>query len=196
MTTRTSASPSWQKVFAFLSQNNFCTFPRIRTEQRAVHNLDFWTSGTQKDCPGKLAWCSLDRPVRSRNLSWASTSDGDCVSVKYGPNATSTFTKTACDKQLLYICEVYFLVFTRCSLLIKNIQVHNKGTFAQALQAECMAVWDISIGTKFLYFLKKNQFATDLNSRHVAFRHQGLQRLNYAQKSKGFNSCSLNKLMK
>ena len=71
-----------------------------------MHNLDYWTSGSQKDCPGKMSWCSLRRPMRNRNLSWASSSDGDCVSVKYGPNATSTFTKTACDKTLPFICEV------------------------------------------------------------------------------------------
>jgi hypothetical protein len=53
-----------------------------------------------------MSWCSLERPVRSQNLSWAATEDGDCVSVKYGPNATSTFTKTACDKQIPFICEV------------------------------------------------------------------------------------------
>jgi hypothetical protein len=79
------------------------------SEHRGVHNMDYWTSGTQKDCPGKLSWCSLDRPVRSRNLSWAATEDGDCVSVKYGPNATSTFTKTDCNTNLTYICEVKFI---------------------------------------------------------------------------------------
>jgi hypothetical protein len=27
-------------------------------------------------------------------------------------------------------------------------QAHNKGTFAQALQTECMEVWGVSVGTK------------------------------------------------
>jgi hypothetical protein len=111
-----------------------------------VHNLDYWTSATQKDCPGKLSWCSLERPVRSRNLSWAATEDGDCVSVKYGPKATSTFTKTSCDKKLPFICEVKFSHICVSSIK-KEFQVHNKGTFAAALQTECMEVWGISVGT-------------------------------------------------
>jgi Lectin C-type domain len=85
--------------------------PPILLEKIAVHNLDYWTSGTQKDCPGKMVWCSLDRPVRNRKLNWATSHDGDCVSVTYGPNAT--YTKTACDKQLLFICEVNII----CSAL-------------------------------------------------------------------------------
>jgi hypothetical protein len=44
--------------------------------------------------------------MRNRNLSWASSQDGDCVSVNYGPNATSTFTKTDCNKTMPFICEV------------------------------------------------------------------------------------------
>jgi hypothetical protein len=108
-TTRTRASPSWQKVVEHFSLKHYY-FPPIKTEYRAVHNQDYWTSGTQKDCPGKMSWCSLDRPVRSRNLSWSASSDGDCIAVKYGPNATSTFTKTACEKQLPFICEVKFIL--------------------------------------------------------------------------------------
>jgi hypothetical protein len=152
-----------------------------------VHNLDYWTSGSQKDCLGKLSWCSLDRPVRSRNLSWAASSDGDCVSVKYKSNATSTFTKTTCEKQLPFICEVNYSRFLFVLNHNLNSQVHNKGTFAQALQQECMDVWDVSIGTKFQF--KKNIASicrSDLNSGHAAFRHQRLQRLNHAQKFKGF----------
>jgi Lectin C-type domain len=137
------------KAFSFL-----CVMcPCIYSENRAVQNLDYWTSGSQKDCPGKVSWCSLDRPVRSENLSWASTHDGDCVSVKYGPNATSTFTKTACDKQMPFICEVNVLLAAFSSQFkCKIIQVQNKGTFGEALQAECMEIWDISVGVFFTNF--------------------------------------------
>ena len=99
------------KTFSFL--------PTLISEHRGVQNLDYWTSGSQKDCPGKMSWCSLERPVRNQNLSWASSGDGDCVSVKYGPNATSTFTKTDCEKQLPFICEVIISCFL-FAMMIKN----------------------------------------------------------------------------
>jgi len=34
--------------------------------------------------------------------------------------------------------------------------VHNKGTFAQALQAECMQVWNVSISTNKFKKIKIN----------------------------------------
>jgi hypothetical protein len=84
---------------------------QIQSENRAVHDLDYWTSGSQKDCPGRLSWCSLERPMRSRNLSWSNNPDGDCVTVQYRANGSSLFTKTNCDKELPFICEVkYFSV--------------------------------------------------------------------------------------
>jgi Lectin C-type domain len=99
------------KTFSFL--------PTLISEHRGVQNLDYWTSGSQKECPGKMSWCSLQRPVLNQNLSWASNGDGDCVSVKYGPNATSTFTKTDCEKQLPFICEVII----SCFLLVMVIKI-------------------------------------------------------------------------
>jgi hypothetical protein len=66
--------------------------------------------------------------------------------------------------------------------------VHNKGTFAQALQAECMEVWNVTIGSNFQQLIKHDliQDITDLNSGHDAFRHPGLQRFNHAKKFKSF----------
>jgi len=107
--------------FIFVSRVLIFELPLCQIEHKAVRNLDFWTSGSQKECPGKMSWCSLERPMRNRNLSWASSSDGDCVSVKYGPNATSTFTKTSCEKQLAFICEVKCHFFYFELLKIQNI---------------------------------------------------------------------------
>jgi hypothetical protein len=107
-TTRSCAFLIWQEVTTDCNISHELLLAIIFLEHVRLHNFDYWTSGSQKDCPGKLSWCSLERPVRSRNLSWAYSHGGDCVSVKYGPNAiSSTFTNTSCDKELQYICEVH-----------------------------------------------------------------------------------------
>lgn len=71
-----------------------------------MQNVDFWTSGTQKDCPGKLSWCSIDRKYKNRNSTWTGSDSGECVSIRYGQNNTSAFSKNACDQRFNFICEV------------------------------------------------------------------------------------------
>jgi hypothetical protein len=64
--------------------------------------------------------------------------------------------------------------------------VHNKGTFGQALQAECMEVWNISIGKKFIFIvINPSEETLNLISGHAAFRPKELQCVKYAQKLEG-----------
>jgi hypothetical protein len=115
-------------------------------EHKAVQNVEYWTSGTQRECPGKLHWCSIDRKLQSRKFTWGGKEDGECVSVKYGPNQNSTFAKSACDQRFNFICEVFCFVGVAVTFSPINEKAHNKGTMAEALQGECMDVWNITIG--------------------------------------------------
>jgi hypothetical protein len=75
----------------------------------ALKGKDFWTSGTDQGCAGKNYWCSKNRAINNRNMSWSSTSDGDCISIKFSNG--SQFSKTACSRNLSYICEVCFVKY-------------------------------------------------------------------------------------
>lgn len=72
----------------------------------ALKGKDFWTSGTDQGCKGKMHWCSKNRGANNQNLSWSNTVDGDCISIKFSNQ--SQYSKIACSKKLNYICEVYF----------------------------------------------------------------------------------------
>jgi len=74
-------------------------------EVKVKQGVEYWTSGTDFGCKGKNHWCSIDRKLNNRNLTWSKTEEGDCVSVKY-TNTTSTFSKSVCSKRMNFICEV------------------------------------------------------------------------------------------
>jgi hypothetical protein len=75
----------------------------------ALQGISFWTSGTDLGCKGKNHWCSIDRGIKNRNMSWSSQTDGDCISIQFSNQ--SQFSKSPCTNKLNYICEViYFWV--------------------------------------------------------------------------------------
>ncbi|XP_059474381.1 uncharacterized protein LOC132196029 [Neocloeon triangulifer] len=104
-------------------------------------NIDFWTSGSDKDCDGRYRWCSIERDFISRDVNWKSGAPdsiaGDCVSVNFSNTTAnqSTYATNNCSKELLFICEV-----------------RNTGTTSDALQKECMEIWNVS-STDMLVFL-------------------------------------------
>lgn len=81
-------------------------------EHLQIRDIEFWTSGTQAECKGKLRWCSLSKRFTRRNVTWAANEDGDCLSIKFTKKA-SILAKTACEKQLNFICEVKKITFSR-----------------------------------------------------------------------------------
>jgi hypothetical protein len=71
----------------------------------------YWTSGTDRNCSGKLFWCSENLFFKQKDLNWAKdqpkNSDGDCVSLTGTLNVNlSTYAKEKCTNQLQYICEL------------------------------------------------------------------------------------------
>ncbi|XP_059486554.1 mucin-5AC-like isoform X2 [Neocloeon triangulifer] len=98
-------------------------------------NVDFWTSGTDKECDDWYRWCSIERDFLSRNVNWKSgepnSNNGDCVSINFS-NATanqSTFSVTNCSKELQFICEESALLpkLTSCMKLQKNYRCEILG---------------------------------------------------------------------
>jgi Lectin C-type domain len=75
----------------------------------ALRGVSFWTSGTDMGCKGKNHWCSINRGITNRNMSWSSQKDGDCISIQF--TNQSQFSKSPCTNKLNYVCEViYFWV--------------------------------------------------------------------------------------
>jgi hypothetical protein len=70
-----------------------------------LHGVNFWTSGTDSGCNGKNYWCSIDRRIVNRNMTFDSKESGDCVSVTY-EYSSSKFKKVDCGQKMRYICEV------------------------------------------------------------------------------------------
>jgi hypothetical protein len=71
---------------------------------KSIRDTDFWTSGTDQGCKGKNHWCSINRNIIDRNMSWSNATDGDCISISFA-NRTK-FSKLPCKNKLSYICEV------------------------------------------------------------------------------------------
>jgi beta-xylosidase len=74
----------------------------------------FWTSGTDLNCPGKYHWCARGRDFSPKEVTWASghpdSSKGECVTVEM--KANSSVLKTAnCNSNFSYVCEVRFKYF-------------------------------------------------------------------------------------
>jgi hypothetical protein len=77
----------------------------VSTGHIALKGKEFWTSGTDQGCDGKNYWCSKKRAIQNRNMSWSSTSDGDCVSIEFTNG--SQYSKTECSRNFNFICEVF-----------------------------------------------------------------------------------------
>jgi len=90
-------------------------------ERPLLYGTDYWTSGTDAGCAGKLNWCAIDRRFTNRNMTWAnSAGGGECVSVKFSisPN---TFSRTDCNQKLNYICEVGSQIVNKLFKILFNV---------------------------------------------------------------------------
>jgi len=96
---------------------------------------EYWTSGTDLDCPDKYFWCSKESEFSAFQTTWKSghpdASAGDCVHVQVanGTDGMSPFGSSNCSEKKQYFCEV-----------------RQRGTPGRALAVECMALWDVSEG--------------------------------------------------
>jgi hypothetical protein len=115
------------------------------SEFHSLRGVDFWTSGSDEGCSGKLRWCAINKPYANRNSSWNADGTGDCVSVKFQNH--STLSRQNCSKHLRFICEVSNFEIGKDSKNLHRFKAKNQGTFASALQNECMEIWNISDGT-------------------------------------------------
>jgi len=97
---------------------------------------DFWTSGTDFECPNTYFWCSKETEIVPSEISWKpghpDASTGDCVHVqiKNGTKDVAPLGISDCSEKKNYICEV-----------------RKKGTKGRSLSLECMELWDVSEGT-------------------------------------------------
>jgi hypothetical protein len=94
---------------------------------------DYWTSGTDVDCPDKFTWCSKEAQFASSQVQWKSghPSTGDCVHVQIrnGSQNGTVFGTSDCGEKFNFVCEM-----------------RQKGTEGRALAVECMALWDVTEG--------------------------------------------------
>jgi len=73
---------------------------------------EFWTSGTDKDCPGKFHWCANDRILLPSETIWTSgnpSESGDCVYLvsAVGTMNASYVGNDDCNAKKRFICEVH-----------------------------------------------------------------------------------------
>jgi hypothetical protein len=97
---------------------------------------DYWTSGTDAECPNTYFWCSKESLFVKSQIPWKaghpSASAGDCVHVqiKNGSQNGTVFGTSACSEKKRYVCEV-----------------RQSGTQGRALAVECMSLYDVTEGT-------------------------------------------------
>jgi len=99
---------------------------------------DYWTSGTDFECPNTYFWCSKETEIVMSEISWKpghpDAAAGDCIHVQIKNGSKSgVFGTSDCSSKKNYVCEV-----------------RQKGTKGRSLAVECMALWDVSEGKKYL----------------------------------------------
>jgi len=96
---------------------------------------DYWTSGTDEECPDKYFWCSKESDFIKNQVSWKpghpDSTIGDCVyvQVRNGTKNGTVFGTGGCGEKKNYVCEM-----------------RQKGTEGRALAVECMSLWDVTEG--------------------------------------------------
>jgi hypothetical protein len=111
-----------------------------------LENGDYWTSGTDSECPEKFTWCSKEAQFASSQVTWKTghpSTAGDCVyvQIKNGTQNGTVFGTSDCNERKKFVCEV-----------------RHKGAEGRALAVECMALWDITEGLKFTKECKCSKF--------------------------------------
>jgi hypothetical protein len=103
---------------------------------------NYWTSGSDLDCPKRFFWCSKESEFINAQVSWKSghpdSNSGACVHAEVGKNITFLATSD-CSARLNFVCET-----------------RKKGTDFEGLTFECMDLYDVSDGvylTRFTHIL-------------------------------------------
>jgi hypothetical protein len=80
-------------------------------------NFNYWTAGTNKDCPGQWSWCGTE-PLESLSdeLKWEKGQPDnkggkeECLHLRFIKNATGTIiTDRNCSFKYIFACEVIFI---------------------------------------------------------------------------------------
>jgi len=97
---------------------------------------EYWTSGSESDCPLKYFWCSKDAEFVKSQVSWKSNHPdpnfGSCVHaqiIKNDPKPIIEMGTSACNEKKRFVCEI-----------------RQTGTTTKGLTLECMALWDVTAG--------------------------------------------------
>jgi Lectin C-type domain len=114
---------------------------------------EFWTSGTDKDCPGKFHWCANDRILLSSETIWKSghpSEAGDCVYLvsSVGPMNESYLANADCNAKKRFLCEVY-----TCAISIESF-------------------YYITIVFRILTLMEKWECAKRKNAQNFGISHQ------------------------
>jgi hypothetical protein len=138
------ALDSFQKNRCFTNMTNSMVSVTYRKCMYNIHSIenafrisdgDYWTSGTDAECPDNYFWCSKDSKFTASQIAWQtghpSASEGDCVhvQVKNGSQNGTVLGTSNCNEKKLYVCEI-----------------RQKGTEGRALAVECMSLWDVTEG--------------------------------------------------
>lgn len=86
---------------------------------------EYWTSGTDRECNSRYHWCSIDYPLRTKDVNWAAAqpkeADGDCMYVKATLDLNSTVLATDdCSKERYFVCEVKAVIQFWMMIIIKS----------------------------------------------------------------------------
>lgn len=77
------------------------------------YNYNFWVSGVQSKCPGKLKWCG-DDIMMDADVNWGANYPSNyqnndwCVMQVYKGAANVTFATKPCKTVDYFLCEVKF----------------------------------------------------------------------------------------
>jgi hypothetical protein len=113
----------------------FLSFDILKGNSIRITDGDYWTSGTDAECPDQFNWCSKEAPFVKSQIPWKpghpSASEGDCVyvQIKNGSQNGTVFGTSACGEKKRFVCEM-----------------RQKGTEGRALAVECMSLWDVTEG--------------------------------------------------
>jgi len=71
---------------------------------------EFWTSGTDQDCPGKFKWCSNDKDFVPAEINWKKGHpQSGCTYLELQSTSNATVLATAdSTQQKLFLCEVNY----------------------------------------------------------------------------------------
>ncbi|XP_059482855.1 uncharacterized protein LOC132201014 [Neocloeon triangulifer] len=106
--------------------NNFAKKQKLRISG------DYWTSGTDQNCPDKFHWCSAQKNFLKNEIRWKSghpDPNFDCVMANFN-SSLANFTELAtanCSVPKKFVCEI-----------------RQKNTARLALQEECAALWNVT----------------------------------------------------